>query len=291
VTVLFAFPGNEALAQSLVQKSDVMLGAMALHRFPDGEALIRIDSAVEGRDVLALCALDRPDEKAMALMFFAETARAFGARSLRLFAPYLGYMRQDARFRPGEALTSNLFAAFLSRHFDSIATLDPHLHRHKTMGAIYTIPAVVVHAADSLAHWVGAHVRKPLLIGPDAESRQWVADVAARIDAPYAVLSKTRTGDRNVAISFPEASQYKDRTPVLLDDIISTAQTMIAAVRALRQEGMAPPVCVGIHALFADNAWAELQASGPSRIATCNSVAHPSNEIDISAAFLSLLNA
>jgi len=65
----------------------------------------------------------------------------------------------------------------------------------------------------------------------------------------------------------------------LVDDIISTARTMIGTVAHLRMAGMAPPVCVGTHAIFAGDAYNQLRAAGVARIATCDSIGHESNEI------------
>lgn len=279
---LFAYPGTEHLAASLAKRSECVLGTMQLHRFPDGESLVQIESNIKGREIAILCSLDRPDEKAMPLMFFARTAREFGAKSVALIAPYLGYMRQDKRFHVGEAITSAIFASFISESFDSLITVDPHLHRYKNLSKIYTIPAKAVHASDVIADWISANIESPVLIGPDEESDQWVSKVAQRAAAPYTVLTKTRHGDKKVEISVPEVDKYENHTPVLVDDIISTAHTMIETVRHLRRSGMKPPVCIGVHALFAGDAFEALKQSGAGRIVSCNTVAHETNAIDVS---------
>jgi hypothetical protein len=94
-------------------------------------------------------------------------------------------MRQDRRFQPGEAVTSQIFARFVSSRFDWLVTVDPHLHRIRSLEEIYTIPTRVVHAAPLLAEWVASNVSRPLLVGPDQESEQWVAEVARRAGAPH----------------------------------------------------------------------------------------------------------
>ncbi|MBL1148489.1 MAG: ribose-phosphate pyrophosphokinase [Pseudomonadota bacterium] len=283
MSLLFAYPKNEEHAVALVKETGYELGAVKIHHFPDGETLVRLETDVKDKDVILFCSLDHPDSKAMTLMFIAQTAKELGAKSVGLIAPYLGYMRQDKRFNEGEAITSNIFAAFLSRHFDSLITVDPHLHRHKTMKEIYTIPAQVIHAADAIAGWIKGNVEKPVLIGPDEESEQWVSDVAARADVPYTVLTKTRRGDKEVEVSVPDVDQYKAHTPVLVDDIISTAHTMIATVIHLKRAGMNPPVCIGVHAVFSGGGYEALQKAGTAKIVTCNTIPHPSNAIDLSS--------
>lgn len=282
MTLLFAYPENEQQAVSLAQEAGYELGAIDIHHFPDGESLVQLKTDVKGRNVILFCSLDHPDSKAMTIMFFAQTAKELGAKSVGLIAPYLGYMRQDKRFHEGEAITSNIFAAFLSQHFDSLITVDPHLHRHKAMSEIYTIPAEVVHAADAIADWIKDHVENPVLIGPDEESDQWVSDVAQRAGAAYTVLTKTRRGDKDVEVSVPDVDQYNDHTPVLVDDIISTARTMIAAAGHLKEAGMKPPVCIGVHAVFAGDGYEALQNAGAGKIVTCNTIPHETNDIDLS---------
>lgn len=72
-----------------------------LRRFPDGESYVRLDAPVGGRDALLVCGLDRPDERLLPLVFAAGAARELGAASVGIVAPYLGYLRQDRRFRDG----------------------------------------------------------------------------------------------------------------------------------------------------------------------------------------------
>jgi ribose-phosphate pyrophosphokinase len=147
---------------------------------------------------------------------------------------------------------------------------------------IYTIPSKVLHAADPVAQWIKNNIKNPLLVGPDEESGQWVSDIAVKAGAPFIVLSKIRRGDRDVEVSVPEVDKYKDHTPVLVDDIISTARTMIETVKHLNKAGLKKTVCIGIHAAFVDNAYKDLKDSNVENIVTCNTIPHKSNAIDIS---------
>jgi ribose-phosphate pyrophosphokinase len=162
-TLVLALPGNEQRAQALASALEVVAGAVTVRRFPDRESYVRIDEPVEARDVILACTLDRPDDKVLPLLFLAATARELGALSVGLVAPYLAYMRQDRRFREGEGVTSTYFAALLSRAFDWLVTVDPHLHRRKSLGDIYSIPSAVVHAAGEVSRWIRTHVSRPLL--------------------------------------------------------------------------------------------------------------------------------
>ena len=282
--VIFAFPAHAGLPQSIVARVGGTAGTLFLHRFPDGESYVRLDTPVEGREAVFVCSLDNPDAKLLQLLFAAAAAKDLGATRVGIVAPYLAYMRQDVRFKPGEAITSVSVGKLVSGVADWLVTVDPHLHRHATLDAVYSIPSTVVPAAPAISAWIAASVARPLLVGPDGESAQWVARVAAAANAPWIVLDKSRLGDRDVEVSAPQVDRYRDRTPVLVDDIVSTAHTMIAAVGRLREAGLAAPICIGVHALFAANAYDELKAAGAARIVTCNTVPHASNGIDVNAA-------
>jgi ribose-phosphate pyrophosphokinase len=280
--IIIPLPGNEKLAQSINSELRSELGELELRRFPDGEIYIRVHANIEDCDVVLIQTLDEPDTKILPLLFTAATARDLGAASIGLAAPYLAYMRQDQRFNPGEGVTSGYFATLISQWFDWLVTIDPHLHRHSLLSEIYSIPAKAVHAAPHISKWIMDNVPTPLLIGPDSESEQWVSSVAQGAEAPYVILEKTRRGDRDVEISVPEVLSWTDRTPVLVDDIISTASTMIETIGHLKTADLKPPTCIGVHGIFAENAYSELLAAGIDRVVTSNSIPHETNAIDLS---------
>jgi ribose-phosphate pyrophosphokinase len=279
--VVFGLPKNEGFASTLTERMGAWTGGLDSRHFPDGEWYVRVDTNVEDRDVVLVCTLHRPDDDVLPLLLLSGTLRDLGAASIGLVAPYLAYMRQDRAFQVGEGVTSAIFARFLSGLFDWLVTVDPHLHRRRSLAEIYQIPAVAVHAAPEIAAWIRTHVASPLLVGPDAESAQWTTAVAAVAGAPHLVLQKTRRGDRDVEVSVPDVERWRSHTPVLVDDIISTARTMIETVGHLKAAGLLAPVCIGVHAVFADRAYEDLLAAG-ARVVTCNTIPHQSNAIDVS---------
>jgi ribose-phosphate pyrophosphokinase len=245
---------------------------------------VRFVDPPAGTRLALVCALNDPDARTQALQFAAATARELGAREVGLVAPYLAYLRQDRRFREGEAVSSALFAAQLERLFDWVVAVDAHLHRRRSLREIFRITAVEVSVAAEIAAWIDANVRDPLILGPDRESERWAAIISAPLRAPHAVMAKIRSGDRAVRVDSPSLSAWRGRAPVLVDDIISTGRTMAAAIGALRAQGFAPPVCIGVHAIFAGDALETLRAAGAARIVTSNTVQHPTNAIDAAPA-------
>lgn len=276
--LVLPLPGSEAFSARLAGAGGFELGGLEFRRFPDGERYLRIDVDPKGRPVDIVCA--NADEHFLTLAFVADALRDLGASEVTLVAPYLGYMRQDARFRPGEAVTSRTFARLVSCLVDRLITVDPHLHRFSHLDELYKIPCVALRAAPLISEWIAREVANPLIIGPDAESEQWAAEIASRCGVPYALLSKTRQGDREVQIAMPDLGLHAGRQPVLIDDIASSGRTLIAASAALRKQGFPAPVCVVVHAIFVADAFDKASAE-TLRIVSTDTVAHASNTISI----------
>ncbi len=279
--ILFAFPRVDQLAAHLCERLGAQMGTLRWRHFPDGESLLALEGECRGRDVVIVGTLRDPDPLALPLLFAARTARELGARSVGLAAPYLAYMRQDARFHPGEALASAHFASFLSSIFDWLVTVDPHLHRRHDLGALFGIPVEHVTAIPPIGEWIRANVANPILIGPDDESAQWVQPLGVAIGAPILALSKQRLGDREVEVCSLPTAEIEGRTPVIVDDIISSGRTLMQVVRRLRVATPAAPACVAVHGIFAADAYQEILDAGVGRVVTTNTIPHPTNAIDI----------
>ncbi len=280
--VVIIFPGNDIPGEAIREGIHAEKGEIMIRRFPDGESYVRLISDVFDRDVIVVASLHDPDDKFLSLVFLLRLIREAGAAKVTLVAPYLPYMRQDKQFKPGEAVTSTYFGEILSPFFDELITIDPHLHRRHSMSEIYAAPSKVLHASTLISAWIKRTLQDAVLIGPDVESEQWVSEVSQHAGVPFIILNKERYGDRNVHISFPEIEKYKGHTPVLVDDIISTAHTMVETVKHLKTLGFKAPVCIGVHAIFADAAFEELKNAGVNKIVTCNTIPHESNGIDVS---------
>jgi ribose-phosphate pyrophosphokinase len=275
--VLLPFPDLRPLAVDLAARLDARVAPVGWRRFPDGESLVTLDPQLDGADVVLVAGLRNVDSVALALRLVAETARELGARSVGLVAPYLPYMRQDTRFHPGEAISAPIFARFLQQSVDWLATVDPHLHRNPRLDGLFSIPTRHVAAAPAMAAWVQANVPDAILIGPDSESEQWVGDIAARAQVPFQVLAKVREGDRAVRVSLPDPIAARGRTPVVVDDIVSSGHTVIETLKHLAVLGLPAATCLVTHAVFSEDAYERVLAAGAQRIVSTDTIAHPAS--------------
>ncbi|MBP8926315.1 MAG: ribose-phosphate diphosphokinase [Pseudomonadales bacterium] len=255
--------------------------AHEMRSFPDGETYLRIDEDVAQHDCLVVADLSRPNARILPLLLLAATLRTQGARRIELIAPYLPYMRQDRAFQPGESVSSRHFAELICCHFDTLLTVDAHLHRYRSLADVYRIPATNLSASGLLGAWIAEHIRAPVLFGPDAESRQWVEDAAKTLGCPWRVLAKSRQGDRVVEVRGTIDASLRGRTPVLIDDMISTGTTLIEGSRLLQEAGLGKACVLAVHGIFAGDSEARLRAAGIDQIVTSDSIPHASNALGL----------
>ncbi len=288
--MLLHFDDEAAAAQRLAQASGLPLGRIDCHRFPDGEWKLRLPTPLPERVVL-LRGLHQPNEKLVQLLLAAHTARGLGARHLTLVAPYLGYMRQDIAFQPGEAVSQRIVGGFLAGLFDALVTVDPHLHRVATLAeAVPLAQALAISGAPVLADWIAQQRPGALLLGPDEESGQWVARAAARHGHDSAVCRKVRHGDRAVTIELP-AVPLQGRAVVILDDVASTGHTVAQATRLLRAAGAASVDVAVTHALFAGDALQVMREAGVGQVWSTDCIEHPSNVVAMAPLLAQALSA
>lgn len=282
---LLYLPEERAAAERLASACGMPAAELNSHRFPDQELRLTLPWAENQplpETLVLYRSLDRPNDKLVELLLIARHAQSLGIPRLLLVAPYLAYMRQDIAFNPGEIVSQRIVGQFLAELFDGVITVDPHLHRISHLSeAIPLADAIALSGAPRLADLIGQRRQQPLLIGPDAESAQWVELAAARIGCDYAVCSKVRHGDRQVEVSLP-ALDVSGRQVVLMDDVASSGRTLARACEQLLAAGAASVDVAVTHALFAGDALQEIHAAGVGEVWSTDCIAHPSNAIDMS---------
>lgn len=277
--IIYDFPADSALGDGIRKNVNAQKGQYVYKSFPDQETSLQNLSDVAGQSVAINASLFHPNSWFLDLLFFADSLKSQGARKVTLIAPYLAYMRQDKIFETGQALTSKTFAHLISTYFDAMITVDPHLHRYKSLSEIYSIETKVLHASHLISEWISQNVPNPFLIGPDSESKQWVEEIAQ--NNPYTTLLKTRNPQGHVSIRWPVSPQIKDKIPIILDDIISSGETMIKTIELLKNISIVHPICITIHPIFANVSFEKIQSLGVQKIISCNSIPHSSNQIDL----------
>jgi len=277
--IVMAFDECLRAAEAFARELGVACHTVESRRFPDGESLIRVPATA--RRVFLYRSLDHPNAKLVEILLAASALRDGGAREVVLVAPYLAYMRQDMAFHAGEAISQRVIGKLIAGHFDGLVTIDPHLHRISSLGeAVPGIPALSLSAAPVLSAAIAAG-EDPLLVGPDSESRPWVEAIASPLGLEVLVGEKQRRGDREVDVSIPGIERASGRTAILVDDVISSGMTMIAAAGLLRGAGAKAIEALATHCLADDDDLARIRSAGIGRVRTTLSVDGPTASLPI----------
>jgi ribose-phosphate pyrophosphokinase len=281
------FPDSERFARRLARALGAPASAVASHRFPDGETLVRVHTPPESHAVLVR-SLHDPDAKLVPVLLAADALRRAGARQVSLVAPYLPYMRQDRVFRSGEPISQRVVGQLIGSAFDAVLTLEAHMHRVTRLGEVVPGRARSISAAPALGEWVRRNARGALLIGPDAESERWVRAVARIAGRPFAVGAKVRRGDARVQIEF--GALPDTRRALIVDDVASSGSTLAEAARRLRRRGIEGIEAAVVHAVFAPRARSRIRRAGVRRIVTCDSIPDVTNAVFTARLFAAALD-
>jgi len=272
--MILAFPDYLSQSQRLAARLDADLAEIILHHFPDSESFLRLPPSLP--EHLIICrSLNQPNDKLIELLLCARTARELGAKRLTLVAPYMCYMRQDIANQPGEAVSQRIIGSMLADLFDDVITVDPHLHRISALSQAIPIKnAISLSAANDIGGFLKAKFEHALLLGPDAESEQWVSSIAGNIGFDYAIAHKERRGDQQVDMSLPELN-YRKQPVVIIDDMASTGRTLAKAAGLLQAAGAKDIYAAITHPLFCGDALTHILAAGIKNIWSTDSIDHP----------------
>lgn len=280
MTAVLGFAESEAPARRLAEQLGLPCHMVSVHRFPDGESLVRVIPGIE--DAILYRSLDDPNDKLIELVLASAALRDGGCRRITLVAPYMAYMRQDRAFRPGEAVSQRVIGGLIAGIVDRVVTVNPHLHRTAGIEAVFPgIEAIVIDAAPAFAEMLAAEGLAPgtVVLGPDSESRPWVESLAGRLGLAAMTAEKRRAGDAAVALRLDDGVSLTGRHVVLLDDIVSTGTTLAACARAARVAGAVRVEALVVHALHDADTAGRLAAAGIERLRSSDSVSHPTNSL------------
>jgi ribose-phosphate pyrophosphokinase len=275
-----SFADSATFGRALARHLRVGCSGIVVHRFPDGESLVRVH-APAARHAVVVRTLNDPNAKLVDTVFAADALRRAGARRVTLVAPYLPYMRQDTVFHPGEPVSQHVIGDWLGRSFDAVFTIEAHLHRVRTLAAVVPTLAASLSAAPALAAWLQRRHSGTVVVGPDAESRPWIQAIARGAHLPWIVCEKRRLGDRSVRVHVPPLPEC--RRAVIVDDIASSGATLAAVAQALRGAGVQGVEAIVVHAIFSPGALTRIRRAGVRHVLSCDTIPHPTNAIHTAA--------
>lgn len=263
---------NAALASSIASALGTRLGACLTQPFPDGELYVELRESVRDHDVFIVQPTSLPvADHLLELLLLADAARRAGAGRLTAVIPYYGYARQDRRANGREPIGARLIADLLGTGgIGRVVVADLHAAANE---ALFPMPVEHVSAVPLLAQALQPAAATAVIVAPDLGAVRLAEQYSRLLDRPMASIHKARLGPESVAVR-QLIGDVRDRTPIIVDDMVSTGHTVAAAVRALLAAGCTPDITVAItHGLFASGIEEVLAGLPIGRIVTTDTVA------------------
>ena len=245
--------------------------------FPDGECYTRIDAEKLDDDVV-IVQTTSPDSKLIELLLLQDAVRRLGAKSITLVIPYFGYARQDRVFKPGEPESAKVMCQHLDMNCDRVITVD--IHKEAVLN-YFNHPHTDLKAAPVIAEYFkGKGI--DMVLSPDIGAAGRAKMVGEVMGVPYDHLEKTRLSGTDVRIA-PAKADVKGKKVLIVDDMISTGGTIIAAAYALREAGAAGISVACTHGVFVNNAIEKFTGSSLDALLSCNTLNNPVSHISVAS--------
>ena len=247
--VVLCGTAHPALGSKIAGLLAVAEGNVAIEKFPDGETHVRV-SAVRGREVFIVQPLGAPvGDSLLELLLVADACRRSGASAVTAVIPYLGYARQERRTGDGQAIGAAVLATALSTApFVRVIALDLHA---PAVEGLFASPVEHLTAFSVLAEALATEPRGgAVIVAPDLGAARLAQQFGTRLGLPVAIVHKTRRSGSEVTAE-GVVGDVAGLRPVIVDDMISTGGTIVAAARASFAAGAVPDVIVATtHGLF-----------------------------------------
>ncbi len=273
------YSGNSApeLANKISQYLDVPLCDRDIVTFPNDNIFVKLHSSVRGQDCYVIQTTSIPVQRnLMEMLILIQTLRLDSAARITAVIPYLCYTRSDKKDQPRVPITARLVADMIEvAGADRYMTLD--LHADQIQG-FFSIPGDVLYAfhvlIDPLKTMV-AKAKDPVMVSPDLGFAKKARNYATALDIPLAFVEKRRSSNAPTAKALTMIGDVKDKDCFLLDEEISTGNTIVTAVNLLKQNGARTITNIFIHPVLAPGAAERLIALPVERFITTDTIPIP----------------
>ncbi|MGE0130514.1 MAG: ribose-phosphate diphosphokinase [Blastocatellales bacterium] len=270
---IFAGRANMALATRVAVEMGARLGACSVERFPDGELSVRLDEPVRGREVFIIQPTSPPvNDHLIELLAFADACRRASAAHITAVTPYFGYARADKRVGRREPITASMVADLMQAvGINHVVTID--LHAPQIEG-FFHIPVDSLTAAPVMVEALRPRLPEEIVVvSPDAGRVRTATEYARLLGAPVAVLHKERASGVETRVT-RLVGDVRDRSCLIVDDMISTGGTIVESIEALRSAGARPEIIVAAtHGLLLAGAREKLMRGEAREVLVTDTVA------------------
>ncbi len=275
---IFSGNANPELAEEIAQYLGLTVGAAKVTRFSDGEIQVKINESVRGADVFIVQPTCAPvNENLMELLILIDALRRASASRITAVTPYYGYARQDRKTRARDPITAKLVSNILTASgARRVITMD--LHAGQIQG-FFDIPVDHLPGVPILAEYIlQCGLQNIVVVSPDLGGVTRARDLAERIGASIAIIDKRRP-EPNVAEVTSIIGSIKNKTVVMVDDIIDTAGTITKGAEALKQRGARDIYVCCTHAVLSEPAIKRLTEAPIKEVIVTNTIPVPKEKL------------
>ena len=276
--IVFSISSNKRLAKDFAKFWNCQLGKVEVKKFADGEMLVKTLTDVAGKDVIIIeSTAKKPNDYLFEILMLLDSVNRNNAKSVTLVIPYLGYSRQEKINYPYEPISCEIMGKVLETgHYDRLLTFDMH---HPVIESFFTRGIKNVPSTEVFANYYFNYCRDNdislndvVIVSPDhgANSRTDMLMFRMR-GVKKVILEKVRPEPDQVE-HLELTGDVKGKTCIILDDIISTGNTIVSATKLLKQNGASHVLVGATHGVFAKNAVENIKAAGVDDIAITNSI-------------------
>lgn len=268
---LFTLNSNPELAQEIAEYIGIELSECALSRFADGEVELNIPETVRGHDVFVVQTTSAPvNEHYMELLIMIDALKRASAKTINVIMPYYGYSRQDRKALSRQPISAKLIADLITTA-GATRVIAMDLHAAQIQG-FYNIPIDNFEASSIMVEYFKEkQIEDIVVVSPDHGGTTRARKFALNFDAPIAIIDKRRP-QPNVAQVMNIIGDVKDKNAIIVDDIVDTAGTVIAAAKALRENGAKNIYVVCTHPVLSGDAPNRIYDSEITQLVTTNSI-------------------
>ena len=268
---LFALNSSKVLAEEIAEYLDVPLSVCDVKRFADGEVQVDIPETVRGRSVFIVQSTNKPvNENYMELFIMIDALKRASAKTINIIMPYYGYSRQDRKAAARQPISAKLMADLLQTAGAS-RVLCMDLHADQIQG-FFNIPIDNFRALPVLAeYFVQLNLKDVVVVSPDHGGTTRARRLADALNAPIAIIDKRRPKP-NVAQVMNVIGEVKGKNAIIIDDMVDTGGTLVAAIDALLDQGALKVYCCCTHPVLSDPAIERISNSRLEKFVTTNTI-------------------
>jgi len=268
---LFSGRANPELADKITKYIGVPLGKMELSSFSDKEMYVRINENIRGKDVFLIQPTSPPaNENLMELLIMIDAFRRASARRITAVISYYGYGRQDRKDEPRVPITAKLVANLVTTAgADRVLAIDFHAAQ---IQGFFDIKVDHLFAAPVfIDYFISKNLKNLVILSPDMGGIRRARAYANRLDASLAVIDKRRTG-ANKAEVLNVVGKVRGKQILIVDDMIDTGGTLIAAVRALMKKGVQEIYVSATHPILSGSAYEMIESSSLKELVVTDTI-------------------